>query len=629
MVKTNHSISDWWQSFEKYPAYTWAFSIFWLILINFIVFLWQLGSTGLVDETEPLFAEASRQMSVTGNWITPYFNEVTRFDKPPLVYWLIAFFYQVIGVNEWAVRLPSALAAIGLVVFSFFTLRNFGFASPAVATAIEHSGKIQRQLWFSAWIGSALVALNLETLLWARQGVSDMLLSGCMGMALLCFFWGYVGKRQEAIPPTPLKKGGGKRQKLTLKSLLYITNKWYLGFYTFAGLAVLTKGPIGVVLPVLVILAFLIYVGSLRETLQEIGVITGGFIFLLITVPWFVLVILQNGQAYIDSFFGYHNLERFTSVVNGHAAPWYFYFLIILGMFAPWSIYLPLSIGRLRFWQRSFWQQQPRSAQFSLFAFFWFAVIFIFFTVAVTKLPSYVLPLMPAAAYLVAFIWSEELSRDRLPSKLNYGLLISIVINIFLLILLSVASLQLPKLAGTDSAMENLSILLQQSHLPWRGSLLWGLTATISILLLIKRQQWRWIIVANIVGFLAFIIFFVSPVFLLVDQVRQLPLRQVAEEIKQVRHSDEALVMIGFKKPSMTFYTQQTFGYFWTIDQDAREFLESIPNEPAYPSTILLLGEPSQIAETGLQPNEYQVLVSRNPYQLVRVERKTVLRGNR
>jgi 4-amino-4-deoxy-L-arabinose transferase and related glycosyltransferases of PMT family len=80
-------------------------SLLWLCAIASLGFVWNLGNIGLVDETEPLFAEAARQMTVTGDFITPYFNGATRFDKPPLVYWLMAVAYRAIGVNEWAVRL--------------------------------------------------------------------------------------------------------------------------------------------------------------------------------------------------------------------------------------------------------------------------------------------------------------------------------------------------------------------------------------------------------------------------------------------------------------------------------------------------------------------------------------------
>lgn len=616
-LEEKRTVRSFWHTFEKNPTFTWGFSVIWLVLINFIAFIWNLGATGLIDETEPLFAEASRQMTVTGNWITPYFNGETRFDKPPLVYWLMAMGYKLIGVNEWAVRFPSALAAIALTVLSFFVLRKFGFATPASAQDDNLSTpRIQRQLWISAWIGSALVALNLQTLLWSHQGVSDMLLSGCMGTALLCFFWGY------ATPKNPESSFD------EFNLFTPISNRWYLGFYLLSGLAVLTKGPVGLVLPGLIILAFLFYIGNWREVLlKEMGIVWGTFIFLAMTIPWYILVILENGQAYIDSFFGYHNFERFTSVVNGHSAPWYFYFLIVLGLFAPWSMYLPLSIIRLKCWQRQYWQQQPRQGQFSLFALFWFLVIFIFFTVAVTKLPSYTLPLIPAAAYLVTLTWSQEFSRDVPKNRLkqNKGLSLSIAFNLIFLIALTVGSLALPNLIGTDSAMESLSLLLRQSHIPLVSSGVWLITAVFTLFFWLKRRQWRWIIVTNIIGFLAFIIFFVQPINLMVDQVRQLPLRQIAQVITEVKQPKEKIIMIGFKKPTITFYSQENVGYFWSIYSDendaAKQFLKAIPDTRDYPNTILLLGEPSQIDELKLKSSDYQIMAEKSPYRLIRVSR--------
>ena len=109
----------------RHPKSGWILSMAGLVAIAIMAFLWHLGSVGLVDETEPLFAEAARHMKISGNWITPYFNQETRFDKPPLIYWLIALGYYMVGVNEWAVRLPSAISAIALMVGCFLTVQKF------------------------------------------------------------------------------------------------------------------------------------------------------------------------------------------------------------------------------------------------------------------------------------------------------------------------------------------------------------------------------------------------------------------------------------------------------------------------------------------------------------------------
>jgi 4-amino-4-deoxy-L-arabinose transferase-like glycosyltransferase len=540
-------MKTWFDNFQKYPKICWIFSIFWLIIVSAIAFLWNLGSTSLVDETEPLFAEAARQMTVTGDWITPYFNGETRFDKPPLIYWLMAICYRLFGVNEWGARLPSAVAAIALIVLSFYTLKYFGFTTPNHAQ--KNGSKCDRQLWFSAWLGSAIMAFNPETLVWGRTGVSDMLLSGCMGLSLLCFFWGYT------------------QSKTNTNINLFSPNKWYLLFYIFLSLGVLAKGPVGIVLPGIIILSFLFYLGNFLQVTKEIGLITGIILFLIITIPWYVLVILKNGQNYIDSFFGYHNFERFTEVVNGHSAPWYFYFLVILIGFAPWSVYLPQAFFRLKFWQRKNWSQQPRYSQLSLFAFFWFICIFIFFSIAVTKLPSYVLPLMPAGSILVALLWSQELTNNDNNYPLNRGLSFSIGANLLIVLALLIAMLMLPKIVGYDPAAPNFQQLIADSGIPLKGAIAWLLTGLSISTLLTFKKSYKWIGVANLIGFIFFFMVALIPAIFLLDNVRQLPLKEIASMVKEIKQPETDVIMFGFKKPTLVFYSQNYVHYFRNPEQ--------------------------------------------------------------
>ncbi|MGQ4650511.1 glycosyltransferase family 39 protein [Lyngbya aestuarii] len=606
----NRTVKSWWQWGEQQPTIAWTLSIFWLLMISWLAFLWHLGSTGLVDETEPLFAEAARQMTVTGDWITPYFNGETRFDKPPLVYWLMALGYQIIGVNEWAVRLPSALAAIALTVLGFYTLRFLGVSRPAAVVPLEDAGlendtstpaSLQHQLWLSAGMGSAMIALNPQTVVWGRTGVSDMLLSGCMGCALLAFFLGYA-QPQEAQ---------GKYFWSSVK------NRWYLAFYLLIALAILTKGPVGIVLPMLIIGAFLFYLGKVREVLREMQVLRGCLLMLVITLPWYVLVTIANGEDYIDSFFGYHNFQRFTEVVNGHDAPWYFYFLVVLVGFAPWSIYLPAAITRLRFWQRDHWQSSPRSTQLGLFALFWFAGVFGFFTISVTKLPSYVLPLMPAASILVALLWSDQITRGKGQQRFPV-LLLSGLFNVVFLLAIAAAMFYSPHLVGYDPAALDLSERLQQSGLPWQGALIWGATAVITGLLLLRRRWWSWLWSANFVGFLAFVVFVVTPVSFLIDQDRQLPLRQLSLLAAQVEQPQEELLMIGFKKPSVVFYSQKPVNYF-ARQTSATAHIEELAATESQPFSVLLLSQSEKLKKSKLQPNQYKNLGSVGAYELIRL----------
>lgn len=626
-LRLNEVVTHWWLSFEKQPTLTWGLSLLWLLLIGWLAFLWNLGSTGLVDETEPLFAEAARQMTVTGDWVTPYFNGETRFDKPPLVYWLMAIGYKLIGVNEWAVRLPSALAAIALMVLSFYTLRYFGISRPAAVSSSGDSHKhsqtkvphLQRQLWLAAGIGSAMIALNPQTIVWARTGVSDMLLSGCMGTALLSFFLGYAQKEQEVKEATDNFSSPSPHPPISSAT-------WYLVCYFLIALAILTKGPVGIVIPGIIIGAFLLYLGKLGEVLREMRIVRGILLILALTVPWYGLVIAANGQTYIDSFFGYHNIQRFTGVVNGHSAPWYFYFFVVLVGFIPWSVYLPIAIARLRFWQRKRWRSSPRSTHLGLFALFWFTAIFGFFTIAVTKLPSYVLPLLPAAAIMVALLWSEEITSGAKGQTRSLPLLLSGIFNLLLLLVLAGFILYSPDLIGYDPAVPNLSEILQQSGLTLQGSFIWLTTAVVVALLLLRRRCWRWLWSANLIGFVAFLILVVMPASFLLDEVRQQPLRELSQLAIQVQQPGEELIMIGFQKPSVTFYTQRRVAYF-RFDEMAISHIQEITETQPQPNppSVLILNRSGKLIEAELKPDEYEQLGTAGIYQLLRVSKQALL----
>jgi len=626
-------------------------SLLWLCAIGWVGFLWNLGNIGLVDETEPLFAEAARQMTVTGDFITPYFNGDTRFDKPPLIYWLMAVAYRTLGVNEWAVRLPSALCAIGLTCLGFYTLsrskskeegssaadfvadvadRSSAADFVADVTDVTETSKKSQGIFSKSpnlplflstpWIGAALIALNPQTIAWGRTGVSDMLLSACMCSALLAFFLGYTLEEQRE-----------KAQVATVSTSRF-PNKWYLTFYVLIALAILAKGPVGIVIPALIVGSFTLYLGNFRQLWREMRPLSGILIILAIALPWFILVTLANGQTYIDSFFGYHNFQRFTEVVNKHSAPWYFYFFVVLLGFAPWSIYLPVAIARTRFWQRSYWRRQPRSAQLSLFALFWFGCIFGFFTIAVTKLPSYVLPLLPAAAILVTLLWGDiiagkepenrRIKLEEKPNSLPKSLLVTYIVNIVFLLILAGAIFYCYNWLGDDPAMPNFPEALQQSGLLNVGGAIWITAAGAIALLLWKRQQ-RWILVANFIGLVAFIIFGLTPAYNLVDLNRQLPLRQLAQIAVQQKLPGEELMMIGFWKPSLVYYTQAPVTYY-RLFRGAKNYIEESKNNTS--PSIMVLGYPHKFVEFGLQPNQYQLLDSRGAYQLARVPRKAFLK---
>ncbi|MGK7922315.1 MAG: ArnT family glycosyltransferase [Trichodesmium sp.] len=667
-MKLIHNLEfiHWFKTQPRNHLVTLALSILWVLLLVWLAFFCNLGNIGLIDETEPLFAEAARQMVGTGDWITPYFNGETRFDKPPLIYWLMALAYYLFGINEWSVRLPSAISATCLSCFGFYILYRYGYYY-LNHQIYSYKNKSLMVRLLIAWIGTAMIALNPETIAWGRIGVSDMLLTGCMCSALFAFFMGYASqtenthfsslKNSKILKGKPTSKPDNNQLSKTTKSAKF--NKWYLAFYILISLAVLAKGPIGIVLPGLIIGSFLLYVGNFVQIWQEINILRGILIFATITLPWYILVTLINGKEYIDSFFGYHNFERFTKVVNHHQAPWYFYFLVVLIGFAPWSIYLPMAIAKTKFWQRRYWSNQPRHQQLALFAFFWFICIFIFFSIAVTKLPSYVLPLMPAAAILVGLFWSDILINQDATSthlnKVNHNypqssfnsqnnsvkpvaksvinttksqgrfLSFSVVANIIFLLILAIGIILSFNWLDGDPAMPYFPEIIRKSGLLIRGGLIL-ITTAIFIGFLFQKKQTSWVWSANFIGLVACLIFTINPMMFLVDQERQLPLRQLAQTIVEVRQPGEEIIMISFEKPSLVFYTRQPVKFFRRAT-NAREYLEKIVEKDSS-GNIVLIGYPKKFIHVGLEPGQYQYLDSRGAYQLGKVPKSLFLKSH-
>lgn len=618
----------WLKRLKTVPTARWL-PVLWMIGLIWVAFVWNLGQLRLVDETEPLFAEAARQMTVTGDWLTPYFNGEPRFDKPPLIYWLMAIAYETFGVNEFAARLPSALAAIALVVLGFYTLRQFGFPSPAavapeaIASAALSStssssstqnsqfylrgnqasvldSRTTMQLRLSAWIGAGAIALNVQTMAWARVGVSDMLLSGCMGTALMVFFWGYA---------QPHSRG---RQTAC-----------YLAFYALTALAVLAKGPVGIVIPGLIVVSFLLYCGNLWTVLREMRLILGSIIFISVTLPWYVLIIQEHGKTYIDNFFGYHNVERFTRVVNNHSAPWYFYIFVVLIGFIPWSAFLPLAIARLKVWRRQDWMHQQRSTQLGLFAFIWFAVIFLFFSISVTKLPSYTIPLLPAAAILVALLWSEQMTR----SSPSFGLQMSSWMTVVAWLALAGATAYGANWMQADPTLPNLATVVRQSGVLPLGACLWILTAIAAGgWTLRRRSQWLWLI--NLTGFTAFFVLTLMPLLIIADSQRQGPLYRLSQTIQHVQADDEEIIMVGFKKPSVVFYTRQPVAFIYSPNEAIAHLREKLNQRPRSKSA-LMLGNIDILEESRLKPRHYDVIDEAGVYRLVRINLRQIRRKQR
>ena len=586
-------LKTWWQSFDKNPRQCWLISILWLVLISWIAFFWNLGVMGVMDKTEALFVEVAHQVYLTDDWITPRWNWQTFFDYPIWGYWMVALSFKLFGVSEWAARLPVALTAIALVALSFYALRYFGLNG-------QDEQLETRQKWIRAWIGTGIVALNPGWVGWGRTSVTDMFLSSAIAMAMLSFFLGY------AQPDKPK-----------------VQQRWYLVAPVFAAIAVLAKGPVGLLLPALAISIFLIYVGQFWQVLREIKLIAMIGIFLLITVPWYGLAAQVNGAEFIGTFFGFSNFQRFTSVLYRHAGPWYFYLPYCFILLFPWSLFLPLAIARLQFWRKKVWASTPRNRQLGLFCFVWFMVILVFFSAAATKLPGYILPIVPAGAIMITLFWGEEMLVNREKVYQQWPFLTSGIITTLLFFGLAIAAFISPKLAGSDPAFPTFGATLEASGIPVIFGVILTALGIFSAILLIKKNYRPWFWTSNLLFFVTLLTVVVPPLAPIMDSQRQLPFRELAKVVGQVAKPQELVFLMGYPRYSLVHYSQHRVEFLDDVNF-AIDYLED-PTKVNSLSTVLIVTEPKFMDRFGLKAGDYQLIDEKGVYKLIRVSKSVLL----
>ncbi|MDA8077487.1 MAG: glycosyltransferase family 39 protein [Nitrospiraceae bacterium] len=334
-----------------------------ILAVTLLLSLFRLGSVPLFDVDEAVFSEAAREMVEGGDWITPTYNGVNRYDKPILFYWLMATSYRIFGVNEFGARFPSALAGVLLILCLFlFSLRSAGREEALHAAVVA--------------------ALSLYFLAYSRAAVTDMALTLFIGLSLFSFY----------------RWSGGEDGK---KRHLY-------GFYLFSSLAFLTKGLIGILFPFSIAIIYTLATegfGALKRIISP----AGAALFIVVSGPWYGAQLIINGREFVELFFIKHHFTRFTGVISGHSGPFYYYIPVLLAGLFPWAAYLPSGVGRVF----------AAKERVHIFAFVWFSVVFLFFSLSTTKLPNYILPALPAASLLIAAgMTMEDTAWDRVSDSI-------------------------------------------------------------------------------------------------------------------------------------------------------------------------------------------------------------------
>lgn len=333
--------------------------------------LLRLGAAPLVDVDEGAFGEASREMLAGGDWSRTTLNGEPRWDKPILVYWLQAGAMALLGRHEFALRLPSVLAAWGWVLATaMFARPRWGGAAALGAGAVLASG-----------LGVALIG---------RAATADALLNLWLALAGLDL-WRHL----EAAP------GSAAARQALRRTALWI------------GLGLLTKGPIALIVPGA---AALVFIATHRSQVPAgtrlrglLGDGTAWALMLAVALPWYALMLAQHGQAFVDGFLVRHNLSRYQGTLEGHGGSLGYYLLVLPLLMLPWT---PLLVQLLRR-ARALWREPLAGYLLG-----WAGFVILFFSLSGTKLPHYALYGLTPLALLAGRMLAASAPGEALPGAL-------------------------------------------------------------------------------------------------------------------------------------------------------------------------------------------------------------------
>ncbi len=344
-------------------------------------FFYNLHAIPLFDLDEGAFTEATREMLQRGDFISPYLNGVPRFDKPVFIHWLQMASTGLFGFNEFALRLPSALAATLWVLAVYAFLRYLKDEHTALFAAIA-------------------MATSLEIPIIAKAATADAVLNLFVTATMLTAYLHYHDGRR----------------------------RWLYASFALMGLGFLTKGPVAVMIPAVVTLLFHLSKGDFRGWLRAAFSPTGIALFLIVALPWYIAQYLQQGDAFLQGFFLKHNLGRFEEAMESHSGSVFYYVPVVLLGVLPYTTVMLAVLARAK----TLWRDD-----LSRYALIWFAFVFIFFSLSGTKLPHYVIYGYAGLFILMALSW------ERLPAR-GWLLLPPLLLFAFLLALPDVIGWALP-----------------------------------------------------------------------------------------------------------------------------------------------------------------------------------------
>ncbi|OGC20735.1 hypothetical protein A2292_06865 [candidate division WOR-1 bacterium RIFOXYB2_FULL_46_45] len=344
-----------------------------LIFISIFLFTFGLGTFSLWETDEVIYTQLAKEIIQTGDWLTLHFHGQPWFIHPPLFMWLTAATGAIFGFSNFIARLWCAIfGVIGVVTVYYLGKLLFS----------ERAG----------FYSGLVLATSLQYILQSRVAIFDVPLVALMLLAVLFFFKAYKEKKPG----------------------------FYWLFYLFMGLAVLMKGPIGILLPLLVLTIFLFVSKELPRVCGECHPILGLILSAVIGGSWYLAEYLLHGQIFYERVVGYYMINRFTGVVETHTGPFYYYIPVILLGLLPWTAFIFEGMYNL-------WKERKEKENF--FVLLWLILSFCFFSAANTKLPGYIMSLYPFLALTIGSLFASK-------KKIDNSFIVLVFISLLLLLLI-------------------------------------------------------------------------------------------------------------------------------------------------------------------------------------------------
>jgi 4-amino-4-deoxy-L-arabinose transferase-like glycosyltransferase len=338
-------------------------------------YFYGLGHLPFVGPDEPRYAQVAREMFLRRDLITPTLGGHTWFEKPVLLYWMMIASFKLFGVTEWSARLPSAISGVLTVAAVFVVGRRLEVVK-------DEENKLQGYAFWSALAAATTIGI----VVFSRAVSFDIILTMTTTWALAFYILYNLWETSEAS-----EKPRG----------------WLLaGFYIFIGLSLLAKGLVGIVIPVGVIGLYHIFQRRLPGRKTFISLFWGFPLALTVAGIWYAPVIWRHGWLFIDQFFIQHHFARYVSNKYHHSQPVYFYLLVLPLITLPWTAFLINGLLQFKSWLGQTGsapadRATQNSSRLMTFALGWFIFPLVFFSFSGSKLPGYILPMLPAAALMV------------------------------------------------------------------------------------------------------------------------------------------------------------------------------------------------------------------------------------